>query len=107
MFLDLGHESGLYIRRGIKATEDSVVMGAVRAAGAIPLAVTNTPELCLWLESRNKLFGTTRNPYDTRRTCGGSSGKSKDDTYSPIYVVLRIEESLTCLSTLSSRRNIV
>ncbi|OQR80284.1 fatty-acid amide hydrolase 2-like [Tropilaelaps mercedesae] len=71
---DLGNEAGLYVRRGLKAKEDSAVMASVRASGAIPLAVTNTPELCLWLESSNKLFGTTCNPYDTRRTCGGSSG---------------------------------
>ncbi|MDQ8045101.1 MAG: amidase [Solirubrobacteraceae bacterium] len=43
-------------------------------AGAIPLGVTNTSELCLWIESRNKVYGDSNNPYDTTRTVGGSSG---------------------------------
>lgn len=38
------------------------------------MAITNVPELALWWESSNKLFGRTNNPYDIRRTPGGSSG---------------------------------
>ena len=43
-------------------------------AGAIPLGVTNTSELSLWIESFNRLYGSTRNPYDAARAAGGSSG---------------------------------
>ena len=46
----------------------------LRAAGAIPLGVTNTSELCMWMESFNKVYGITNNPYDPTRTVGGSSG---------------------------------
>jgi len=43
-------------------------------AGAIPLGVTNTPELCLWIETENRQYGRTHNAYDMTRTAGGSSG---------------------------------
>ena len=43
-------------------------------AGAIPLGVTNTSELCLWIEARNQVYGDSNNPYDVTRTVGGSSG---------------------------------
>lgn len=43
-------------------------------AGAIPIGVTNTSELCLWIESRNRVYGESNNPYDVTRTVGGSSG---------------------------------
>jgi fatty acid amide hydrolase 2 len=46
----------------------------MRAAGAIPLLVTSTPELCMMIETYNKIIGTTNNPYDLRRTPSGSSG---------------------------------
>jgi len=44
------------------------------SAGAIPLGVTNTSELTLWIESQNPVYGTTANPYNPRHTAGGSSG---------------------------------
>ena len=43
-------------------------------AGFIPLGVTNTSELTMWIESVNRVYGRTRNAYDPRRTAGGSSG---------------------------------
>ena len=43
-------------------------------AGAIPLGVTNTSELTLWIESENPVWGRTNNAYDLGRTAGGSSG---------------------------------
>jgi len=46
----------------------------MRYSGAIPLVGSNTPELCMMIETYNKVNGTTNNPYDLRRTPGGSSG---------------------------------
>ena len=43
-------------------------------AGFIPLGVTNTSELTMWIESVNRVYGRTRNAYDPHRTAGGSSG---------------------------------
>ncbi|XP_077265328.1 fatty-acid amide hydrolase 2-A-like [Temnothorax americanus] len=57
-----------------RATKDAEVVARIREAGGIPLLVSNTPELCMWWHTSNKITGTTRNPYDTRRTAGGSSG---------------------------------
>ena len=66
--------AGLVARKGQLATSDAVAVARLRAAGAIPLGVTNTSELCMWMESSNKLYGRTKNPYDARHTVGGSSG---------------------------------
>lgn len=66
--------AGIYSRRNIRGTEDSVAISLMRKAGAIPFALTNVPECCIWWESYNKINGRTRNPYDTNRIVGGSSG---------------------------------
>ncbi|KAH7693548.1 amidase, partial [Aphelenchoides avenae] len=66
---------GLVCRKDAPPAEtDAVVVQNLREAGAIPLVTTNLPELGMWWESFNNLWGRTNNPYDTRRTCGGSSG---------------------------------
>ncbi|XP_074104364.1 fatty-acid amide hydrolase 2-B-like [Cotesia typhae] len=70
----LSYTAGTLARSGVKADEDSIVVKNMREAGAIPLCVTNTPELCYGFECTNPVYGTTVNPYDTRRTAGGSSG---------------------------------
>jgi fatty acid amide hydrolase 2 len=61
-------------RRGIKADNDSEAVALMRKAGAIPLLVSNTPELCLSWETNNLVTGRTLNPYNLLRTSGGSSG---------------------------------
>jgi len=68
------NSSGLVRRADIVATEDATAVARYRAAGAIPLGVTNVSELCMWMESINDVYGTTSNPYDPRRIVGGSSG---------------------------------
>src|SRR5262249_8717417 len=65
---------GLYARRGKPATRDATAVKRLRAAGAIPLGVTNVSELCMWMESANTVYGRTSNPYDLARTPGGRSG---------------------------------
>ena len=54
--------------------QDATVVARLRAAGAILLGKTNTPELTLGFETVNLVYGRTNNPYDVSRTCGGSSG---------------------------------
>jgi amidase len=54
--------------------QDATVVARLRAAGAILLGKTNTPELTLWGETDNLIYGRTNNPYDLTRTPGGSSG---------------------------------
>lgn len=66
--------SGSIYRKDAVAVEDATAVGRVRAAGAIPLGVTNISEMCMWMESDNVIYGRTGNPYDPSRTCGGSSG---------------------------------
>lgn len=56
------------------ATEDSPVVINFRAAGAIPIARTNTPEFSLRWHASNDLWGTTLNPWNDAITPGGSSG---------------------------------
>jgi amidase len=46
----------------------------LKAAGAILLGKTNTPELTLGIVTDNLVYGRTGNPYDVNRSCGGSSG---------------------------------
>uniref|UniRef100_A0A672YL25 Amidase domain-containing protein n=1 Tax=Sphaeramia orbicularis TaxID=375764 RepID=A0A672YL25_9TELE len=66
--------TGLISRRGFVSTVDAPPVALLKRAGAIPLGVTNTSELCMWCESNNHLHGITRNPYDLDRIPGGSSG---------------------------------
>ena len=61
-------------RHAAPAAEDATVVARLRAAGAIPIARTNLPDLLFAFESDNLLFGATNNPYDLARTPGGSSG---------------------------------
>ena len=54
--------------------EDGLVVERLRAAGAITVGKTNTPEFGAGSQTFNRVFGATKNPYDVTRTCGGSSG---------------------------------
>ena len=56
--------------------EDAISVARLRAAGAILLGKTNTPEFATDVYTTNALFGPTRNPWDARTTAGGSSGGS-------------------------------
>ena len=55
-------------------SEDATVVARVRAAGAIVMGKTNTPELTMSYMTDNIVYGRTNNPYDQTRTPGGSSG---------------------------------
>jgi Asp-tRNA(Asn)/Glu-tRNA(Gln) amidotransferase A subunit family amidase len=71
-----GHrsEAGTRLRAGYIAAEDAPLVARLRAAGAVILGVTNTPELLMAWETDNLLYGRTNNPWDLTRTAGGSSG---------------------------------
>lgn len=55
---------------------DDVVVARLRAAGAIVLGRTNSPEFGATAYTSNLVFGTTRNPWNTDKSPGGSSGGS-------------------------------
>lgn len=55
---------------------DSLIVERWRAAGAIVVGKTNTPEFGAGSQTFNAVFGATRNPYDLDLTAGGSSGGS-------------------------------
>ena len=90
---DLGPLHGLPIAhkdlvptRGIRTTygspiyaneipnEDGLIVERLREGGAITIGKTNVPEFGAGSQTFNEVFGATLNPYDTTRTCGGSSG---------------------------------
>ncbi|WP_405609358.1 amidase [Streptomyces sp. NBC_00076] len=54
---------------------DHVTVARLRAAGAVVVGLTNVPELCVFGTTEG-VHGTARNPWDTSRTAGGSSGGS-------------------------------
>ncbi|NRA04095.1 MAG: amidase [Myxococcales bacterium] len=54
--------------------QDALIVERLRAAGAIAIGKTNVPEFGAGSQTFNAVFGSTRNPYDLERTCGGSSG---------------------------------
>jgi amidase len=53
---------------------DDLIVQRIKRAGAITIGKTNTPEFGAGSQTFNTVFGATRNPYDTTKTCGGSSG---------------------------------
>jgi amidase len=64
--------SPLYSER--VARKDDQMVARLRAAGALFIGKTNTPEFGLGSNTFNPVYGKTKNPYDLTRTCGGSSG---------------------------------
>jgi len=66
----------MLVRRDVISSQDADAVARMRKAGAIPVAVTNLSELCMWYEASNYIYGRTNNPYHHGRTAGGSSGHS-------------------------------
>ena len=71
---DLITTGGSTGRASFVPAQDATVVRRARAAGAILLGKTNTPELTLSYETDNLVYGRTNNPWDLTRTPGGSSG---------------------------------
>ena len=61
-------------RRDFVPEQDATVTARLRAAGAVLLGKTNTPELTMAGETDNLVFGRTNNPFNLERIPGGSSG---------------------------------
>ena len=77
---DLTATKGIRTTKGSKIfehhvpDEDALVVERLKAAGAIVVGKTNTPEFGAGGNTFNAVFGATRNPWNPALTCGGSSG---------------------------------
>jgi Asp-tRNA(Asn)/Glu-tRNA(Gln) amidotransferase A subunit family amidase len=71
-----GHPTtaGSRLRLQHRAANDATAVANLRAAGAIVIGKTNTPDLLRSYETDNLITGRSNNPWDTSRTPGGSSG---------------------------------
>ncbi|GGP54569.1 amidase [Streptomyces melanogenes] len=67
---------GMPQHRDFLPAEDAVQVSRLKAAGAVVLGKTNVPVGLQDIQSFNEIYGTTNNPWDHRRTSGGSSGGS-------------------------------
>jgi amidase len=65
---------GSLVHKDNVPAQDALIVERLKAAGAITLGKTNTPEFGAGSNTFNKVFGATRNPYDLSKTAGGSSG---------------------------------
>ncbi|MGJ8615566.1 MAG: amidase [Sulfitobacter sp.] len=77
---DLANAAGLPTSEGSPlfagqmATQDDLMVARLRAAGALIIGKTNTPEFGLGSHTFNPVHGATHNPYDLSKSAGGSSG---------------------------------
>jgi amidase len=65
---------GSPLLRNFVPVEDAITVSRLKAAGAIVIGKTNTPEFGLGSQTYNEVFGATRNAYEPTKTSGGSSG---------------------------------
>jgi fatty acid amide hydrolase len=65
---------GLENQVGNIASEDGPLVSRLRKAGAIILGKTNVPQMLVYHETDNSVYGRTNNPWNLERTPGGSSG---------------------------------
>lgn len=71
---DLRTTSGTRLRASHVPERDATAVARLKAAGAIILGKTNTPEMAIPYETDNPVFGRTNNPHAHQMTPGGSSG---------------------------------
>ena len=77
---DLAHATGFVttsgsrVQRNFLPAQDSLHVARMKAAGAIVIGKTNTPEFGLGSNTFNAVYGSTGNAWDPSRTSGGSSG---------------------------------
>ena len=65
---------GSPIFKAVVPDQDEIIVERLRAAGAITIGKTNTPEFGAGSQTFNEVFGETSKPSDLGKTCGGSSG---------------------------------
>ena len=65
---------GSPIYKDFVPSSDALIVERVKKAGAIVIGKSNTPEFGAGSQTFNPVFGSTKNPYDVSKTCGGSSG---------------------------------
>lgn len=68
------HTLGFELLKDNVARQDALVVQRMRAADGLYLGQTNAPEAGYCATTTNRLFGTTRNPWNPELTAGGSSG---------------------------------
>ena len=66
--------AGTLGRKTYQPERDATALARLRAAGAVLLGKTNTPELTVGVGTENQIFGRTLNPHDLGRSPSGSSG---------------------------------
>lgn len=103
------NSGGLKSRSRVLANVDAPPVALLKRAGAIPLGVTNTSELCMWMESNNHLYGITSNPYDLERMCGGSSGlaKKKRNIFYKSYINIQLIKTIQKLYFIGHDFNVM
>jgi len=72
--MDLRTTFGSLVYKDFVPDHNGLIVERLQNAGAITIGKTNTPEFGAGSQTFNKVFGETLNPYDTTKTCGGSSG---------------------------------
>ena len=69
------HSSSGVVSKAVTAdTHDAALLQQLLAAGAVPFVRSNVPQVMLWIESENHIYGCAKNPWNERNTPGGSSG---------------------------------
>ena len=81
------------------APHDSLMVARMKAAGGIVIGKSNVPEFGLGSHTYNPVFGTTRNPWDTARSAGGSSGGAA------VSLALRLQPVADGSDMMGSLRN--
>lgn len=65
---------GVLARKNDQPTETDAYVEALMREGGIVLGKTNVPQLLIFIEAANRVYGKTNNPINANFTCGGSSG---------------------------------
>jgi amidase len=87
---------GLVRFRNSKAPQNSAVVDRLLGAGAILIGATNVPVNLFDWQSHNPVYGTTNNPWDVKRTPGGSSGGTAADSLSLTLLQVSISWLAKC-----------
>lgn len=72
----LTNTHGSLVFKDFRPERDTIQVERLKRAGAIVVGKTNTPEFGYTAMTTNRVYGTTRNPWNVERTPGGSSGGS-------------------------------